>query len=100
MSCLTSNNWAQKKGVWGCEVKKNVALLFFLVSGCGMEDLPKILRSQKLKSTKHIANLQNSPQVFILAVSKKEGHSFKIQFSICKFMKNVSKKIGPPPPFC
>lgn len=54
-----------------------------------MEDLPKILRSQKLKSTKHIANLQNSPQVFILAVSKKEGHSFKIQFSICKYMKNV-----------
>lgn len=61
-----------------------------------MEDLPKILRSQKLKSTEHIANLQNSQQVFILAVSKKEGHSFKIQFSICKFMKNVSKKIDPP----
>lgn len=79
MSCLTSNNWAQKKGGGG-EVKKNVALLFFLVSGCGMEDLPKILRSQKLKSTKHIANLQNSPQVFILAVQKRKGIHSKFNF--------------------
>lgn len=78
MSCLTSNNWAQKKR--GGEVKKNVALLFFLVSGCGMEDLPKILRSQKLKSTKHIANLQNSPQVFILAVQKRKGIHSKFNF--------------------